>query len=184
MNPNDTPQIKWQGRHLTLKTAGRWEYVTRNNISGIVGIIPVTNDNKLVLVEQFRPPVGTSVIEIPAGLAGDRPEFNDEEIATAAERELLEETGYQAGKMKLLFVGVSTPGLTDETVHYFLASDLQKVHSGGGDSSEDITVHELDLNNFEPWVNEMQSAGLLIDVKVYAAVYYLRNHLSAKRGRS
>ena len=175
MNPKDTPQIKWQGRHLTLKTSGRWEYVTRHNISGIVGIIPITKDNKLVLVEQFRPPVGTSVIEIPAGLAGDKPEFNDEEIATAAERELLEETGYQAGKMELLFVAVSTPGLTDETVHYYLATNLSKVHQGGGDSSEDITVHEIELDSFERWVKEREDAGLLVDVKAYTAIYYLRN---------
>ena len=59
------------GRHLTLRSINGWEYVERNRVSGIVAVQAITEERKLLLVEQFRAPVNRRVIEIPAGLAGD-----------------------------------------------------------------------------------------------------------------
>src|SRR5436190_21784999 len=89
-------EVLYEGKFRRYVRRGGWEYVARRNVTGIVGIIAVTDDGKLVLVEQFRPPVGKNVIEIPAGLAGDVAGSEHEALAEAARRELLEETGYEA----------------------------------------------------------------------------------------
>jgi len=83
----------WDGKYLSMKLRGRWEFVQRKNISGIVGIVPITDSNELVLVDQYRAAVGKRVFELPAGLAGDIAGQEDESFKTAADRELLEETG-------------------------------------------------------------------------------------------
>ena len=98
-------QVLHRGMHLTMVRRGTWEYVTRPGVTGIVGILAVTTEGRLLLVEQYRPPVGKRVIEIPAGLAGDGSNVAGEELATAARGELEEETGYRAGRMELSPVG-------------------------------------------------------------------------------
>ena len=95
----ENPKVLYRGRHIELAARGKWEFARRPGVSGIVGIIAVTDDRKLVLVEQDRPPVGKRVIEIPAGLAGDVEAARAEELADAARRELLEETGYDAASL-------------------------------------------------------------------------------------
>ena len=152
---------------------GRWEYVQRKNVSGIVGIVPVTADGKLVLVEQYRPPVASGVIELPAGLAGDVPGRSGEAFESAARRELLEETGYEATEMVKVFEGVMSPGISDEQISFFLATGLKKSGRGGGDSSEDIVVHEVAIDNIVQWLAECRDRGLLVDLKIYAALPFL-----------
>ncbi|HVV52524.1 MAG TPA: NUDIX hydrolase, partial [Polyangia bacterium] len=83
-----------RGRYLTFVDDGGWEYVVRANVTGVVVIVAVTDDQKLLLVEQWRPAVHNRVIELPAGLVGDVDP--DETLATAAGRELVEETGFSA----------------------------------------------------------------------------------------
>ena len=89
----------YAGRWLRLVADGHWEYVTRNRDVEAVAIVAVTDDRQLLLVEQFRIPLGRICIELPAGLVGDDPGHEGEGLDIAASRELLEETGYQAGKM-------------------------------------------------------------------------------------
>ena len=81
------------GRFLHLVEVDKWEYVDRVIASGVVAVAAVTDDARLILVEQFRPPVGRPVIELPAGLCGDDPGAAGELLAEAGCRELLEETG-------------------------------------------------------------------------------------------
>src|SRR5690349_10920782 len=92
-----------QGRYLTFIDDAGWEYVTRPHISGVVVIVAVTADGRLVLVEQYRPAVKKKVIELPAGLVGDIVGQQGESMGTAAARELEEETGYRAAEMVPLF---------------------------------------------------------------------------------
>src|SRR6266536_1446374 len=76
-------EIIAEGKHVQFLRRGGWEMVRRRNVSGIVGIVAVTDDRKLILVEQYRPPVGKRVIEIPAGLAGDVEGHQDEALEVA-----------------------------------------------------------------------------------------------------
>jgi len=167
-------EIAYDGKYLRLVNQNGWEFVQRKNISGIVGIVAVTDDKKLILVEQFRRPVGKNVIEIPAGLAGDTPSARNEDLAIAAARELEEETGYRAAKITHLASGTASAGLCDEIITLFRAEHLKKVHNGGGDPSEQITVHEIPLNQVEEWLARQTQKGKLVDLKVYSALYFAR----------
>src|SRR3954467_3378014 len=105
--------ILYDGKHIQLVKQANWEFAKRKNLTGIVGIVAVTDDGKLVLVEQFRPPVGKRVIELPAGLAGDSGGTEGEDLAVAAKRELLEETGYEAKQWTRLVDGAASAGMTN-----------------------------------------------------------------------
>jgi ADP-ribose pyrophosphatase len=161
-----------------LRLLGRdgWHYVERQRTSGVVAIVPVTHDNKLVLVEQYRVPVDCRVIELPAGLAGDLAGSEDEGLEQAARRELLEETGYRAGRLKRLFHGPVSAGLSNEHLTFFLAKNVEQVGAGGGDATETITVHEVPVAGVARWLRRQEKVGKAIDVKVYAGLYALRTH--------
>mgnify|MGYP001449889969 FL=1 len=163
-----------QGRFLAMFERGGWEYVDRVGASGVVVILAVTDEDELVLVEQHRVPVGASVIELPAGLAGDLPDSRDEDFREAARRELLEETGYEAESIEFLCEGPPSAGLTSEIQTLLRATGLRKTGPGGGDESEDITVHTIALNVLDDWLGEAAQRGCLIDPKIYAGLYFLR----------
>jgi ADP-ribose pyrophosphatase len=165
MRPMSEKQVVWQGKYLQVVIDRGWEYVERRGMTGIVGIIPVTEDGKVVLIEQERIPAGSRVIEVPAGLVGDEPGAEGEPFEVAARRELLEETGYEAGTLERLFDGVVSAGLTDERITWYLATGCRKVAQGGGDASEEITVHEVPLDEVLGWIEVQRRAGKEIDVK-------------------
>lgn len=160
-------------RFLRLVKRGGWEWVQRTNASGIVGIAALTPSGAMLLIEQFRPPVGARVIEIPAGLAGDDAGAEGEPLDAAARRELLEETGYEAEEMLELLSTVASAGLTDEEMTLFLARGLRKTTSGGGVAGENITIHEAPLADLDRWLAEKQQAGIKVDGRVLAAAYIL-----------
>ena len=81
MSQESKPQVVADGKYIQLVRQGGWEYARRKGISGIVGVVGVTDDGKLVLVEQYRAPVRASVIELPAGLAGDAKGHEREDLA-------------------------------------------------------------------------------------------------------
>ena len=171
----DSPEpaaIRYDGRYLGLHERLGWEYATRTNATGVVVIVPVTVEEEVVFVEQYRVPVGNRVIELPAGLVGDEGD-PDERLATAAARELWEETGYRAGRLVCLGQCPSSAGMTDETLTLFLAEDCRREGPGGGDASEDITVHPVALDRVDHWLAEQQRAGLDFDPKIYAGLYWI-----------
>lgn len=172
MDPLPPPQTMAEGKFVRLVRQGKWEYATRKNISGIVGLIAVTDGGKILLVEQFRPPVGRRVIELPAGLAGDAAGHEREPLAAAASRELLEETGYAAATLTEVIAGAASAGMVDEVVTLFRATGLKKVGDGAGDGSEEITLHEVPLGEAEAWLRGKVEEGLLVDLKVYAGLYF------------
>jgi len=159
-----------QGRHLRAVAHDTWESVERVNASGVVGIIAITNDNQLILTEQFRPPLGKTVIGLPAGLAGDITGQENEALLTAAQRELLEETGYAAQHWQHAFTGATSSGLTNETLTVFHATGLTRIHPGGGDEHENITVIEVPLNSLNAWLIQQRQDGKEVDLPVYAAL--------------
>jgi len=162
-----------QTRHIRLVDRDGWSFAQRIGNTGIVCIVAKTADGRLILVEQYRPPVQKPVIELPAGLAGDLDDQADETLQQAAERELLEETGYVARNWTRLVTAASSAGLTDEVVTFFLAESLERRTPGGGDASEDIRVHEVPLPDIERWLNAATTMGKLIDSRVYAGLYFL-----------
>jgi len=162
-----------KGKHLNLVRRGNWEFAQRSNISGIVGIVAVTDDGKLILVEQYRPPVDKRVIELPAGIAGDLEEAKGESLADAARRELIEETGYAAVEMKQIAHGPMSAGLSDEIITMFLATGLTKQTDGGGDASEDIVVHLVPLDDIDAWLASQEQQGKLIDVKIFSGLRFV-----------
>ena len=171
---NQNPKITLHtGKFLALVKEGHWEYADRTNATGAAIVVAVTEEQKLLLVEQYRIPIHARTIELPAGIIGDEPGSNDEAHADAALRELIEETGYQAGHIKTLTHGPASSGLTSETVTLFLATKLHRVGAGGGVAHEDITVHEVPLTDIDSWLEVKAKAGCLIDPKVYAGLYFI-----------
>ncbi|MEJ2382900.1 MAG: NUDIX hydrolase [Xanthomonadales bacterium] len=162
----------YRGRYLDLVERDGWEYSTRSNARAVVVIIAVTPDKRLLLVEQFRRPVDTRVIELPAGLVGDHVD-PDESILEAARRELIEETGYAADSLARIMDCPSSAGMTDEIVSFIRADGLERVGPGGGDDSEDIRVHAVPLAEIDTWLDSRRHAGLPLDPKIFAALYWL-----------
>lgn len=161
-----------KGRFLELvKTSEGWEYARRTHAQSPVGLVAVTPAAAIVLVEQYRVPVGARCIEIPAGLVGDVDAGEGWEAA--ARRELEEETGYTCGRVELLTEGPPSAGMSSERVKLARAWDLRKVSGGGGDAHEDITVHEVPMATVRQWLEARAGEGLLIDSKVYAALYFV-----------
>jgi len=84
--------------------------VERVNARAVVVIVPLTAERRLLFVEQYRAPVGRKVIEFPAGLVGDEPGREQEDLIEAARRELLEETGYRAATLNLISTSATSLG--------------------------------------------------------------------------
>lgn len=164
---------RFTGRYLGITERDGWEFATRTNASGVVVIVAVTVAEELVLVEQFRKPVLAPVIELPAGLVGDHDD-PDESLLVAAERELWEETGYRAARLEHLAHCPSSAGMSDEMLDIFFAGDAVREGDGGGDASEDIIVHTVQLAEIDGWLARAQAEGKAFDPKIYAALYWLQ----------
>lgn len=170
----DDLRILGGGRFLRLvAAAGGWEYVERTRGTTPVGIVALTPENKVLLIQQFRVPVGAEVIEIPAGLVGD--EEAGESWEVAAKRELIEETGWEAEQVEKLTEGPPSAGQSSELIMLVRARGLRRIGGKIGVGEENITVHEVPLADADAWVAEKVRAGMLVDPKVYAALYFLRN---------
>lgn len=158
-------QLRWEGRFIAAKTRGRWEYVSRTrNIKAAV--ILAIDDGHVLLVEQFRVPLGRACIELPAGLIGDEAGTEHEDAATAATRELEEETGYRASRIESLGEFHSSPGMVTEAFTLFRAHDLEKVSDGGGVEGEGITVHRVALTEIETFLTAKRADGYAVDTRM------------------
>jgi len=165
-------RILHEGAFLRVKRRGRWEFVERVNARAAAVIVATTDAGELLLVEQWRAPVDAPVIELPAGLVGDIAGAEDEPVLEAAARELEEETGYRPGSLSRLAGGPPSAGLSNEHVVLVRAQELVRVGDGGGDASEDITPHAVALPAAADWLAAREAAGVLIDPKVYAGLYF------------
>lgn len=164
-DPDAPEEIMWQGRFVVAKKRGRWEYVSRaRNIRAAV--ILAVDDGHVLLVEQFRVPLGRTCIELPAGLIGDDDGSEHEPAEIAGGRELEEETGYRAARVENLGEFFSSPGMVTESFTLLRASGLQKVSEGGGLPGEDITVHRVPLDGLEAFLAGRRARGDAIDVRM------------------
>ncbi|PKP92563.1 MAG: NUDIX hydrolase [Alphaproteobacteria bacterium HGW-Alphaproteobacteria-16] len=166
MTPDaDAPvETVWQGRFITAKKQGRWEYVARARGIRAAVIVAIDEDDHLLLVEQYRVPLGRACLELPAGLIGDESEGEAAEVAAA--RELEEETGYRAARVESLGEYFSSPGMVSESFTLVRAHDLERVGDGGGVEGEGITVHRVKLTEVPDFVATCRTQGMAIDVKL------------------
>jgi len=164
----DTPiETRWEGRFITVKQQGTWEYVSRSRGIHAAVILAVDQDESgrhVILVEQYRVPMGKNCLELPAGLVGD--DTAGEAVEVAAARELEEETGYRAAHWRTVGEFFSSPGMVSESFTLLIATGLTKVGAGGGVDSEDIIVHRVPLDGVADFVAAKRAAGRGIDVRV------------------
>lgn len=165
----------YEGRWLSLRKRGRWEYAERNNPGGAVIILAVTPTDNVLFVEQYRVSILQNTIEMPAGLVGDLDEQPDESALTAAQRELEEETGYRCARVDFVHRGPSSSGMSTEMITFVRAWDLQKVGSGGGDETENIVVHEVPRRDAGAWLFARAAEGYSIDPKLFAGLWFIEH---------
>lgn len=153
----------FEGKHVIVLSQGDWEFVERKTAKEAVAIVAVTDDDRLILTEQFRVPVDARVIDLPAGLIE---EFDAEETAR---RELEEETGFICDRVDLLATAPTSPGITSEIVHFYRARKVRRQGKGGGVGGEDITVHDVPLRDVERW---LRSKDAMVDTKIWAGLHF------------
>jgi ADP-ribose pyrophosphatase len=126
---------------------------------GAVAIVPVVN-GKVMLVEQYRKAIERTTLEIPAGTLeeGESPE-------DCAERELMEETGYQASQWDKLIEYYPSPGFSSEIIHVFKASGLKRVSD-----AKELPLRYLELHEVEAKIR----TGELKDSKTIIGVLMMR----------
>lgn len=164
----DTPvETRWEGRFITVKQQGTWEYVSRSrgiHAAVILAIDDAADGRHILLVEQYRVPLKVRCLELPAGLVGDDSAGEASEIA--ARRELEEETGYRAADWRTVGEFFSSPGMVSESFTLLVAKRLIRVGDGGGVDGEDITVHRVPLNAIEDFIAAKRAEGCGIDVRI------------------
>ncbi len=159
-NPAET---MWQGKYITVRREGTWEYVSRTR--GVrAAVILAIDEGHAILVERYRVPLKRNCIELPAGLIGDTDEGEPDEQAAA--RELEEETGYRAASIETIGEFSSSPGMVTETFSLVRATGLERVHDGGGVDGENITVHRVRLADLPAFIAEQRRLGKMIDVRL------------------
>jgi ADP-ribose pyrophosphatase len=167
-NAADSPE--YQGRRLRVRRErhvlpdGRHVALDAVRVPAVAYVLPLLDAGRVVLIRQYRPIVGAEIWELPAGTieAGESPE-------ACARRELVEEAGYEAGRLEPLGEALADPGLTDERIFLFVARDLRPV-ARGLDADEHIEVEAAPLAE----AYRMADAGEILDAGTLVALYRFR----------
>ncbi len=165
MTPDkDAPlRTMWAGKYISVLKQGRWEYVSRTGSVNAV-VILAEHEGKVILVEQYRVPVGARCLELPAGLVGD--EDPNATVDGTAVKELEEETGFTADRVEHLGQFHSSPGMVAESFTLVRAHGVRKVGEGGGTDEEDITVHLVAREDIPAFIRKRREEGAAVDVKL------------------
>ena len=159
-------QLLHQGKQLSFKIEEiqlpNGKIVTLDAVDhpGAVAIVPIFDDDRILLVKQYRHSAGKELLELPAGTIepGEAPD-------TCARRELKEETGYSAGSMKKLLKMYMAPGYSNEVIHLYLATSLK---AGTQKTEEDESI-TLETYGFEELL-KMFEENTIEDAKTIAGV--------------
>lgn len=157
-------ETAWQGKWIAVKRQGKWEYVSRTRGTRAVVVVAIDDDDHVLLIDQYRVPLGRRCIELPAGLVGD--DLADDTPEKAAVRELEEETGYTAERVEVLGEFQSSPGLVTEGFTLTRAQGLTRIGEGGGLDGEDIIVHRVPMSDVAAFVEARRAEGKAVDVKL------------------
>lgn len=173
---SESAETLYEGKWLRLVKRGPWESCERTHGGGgrAVLIIAVTPDDCVLFVEQFRVPLGARTIEMPAGLVGDGD--NDDSLESAARRELIEETGWDAGRIDVLLTGPTSSGMSNERIAFARARDLKRVGDGGGIDNENIIVHTVPRAEAPAWLMRKHAEGFELDLKLWAGLWMLERN--------
>jgi ADP-ribose pyrophosphatase len=130
--------------------------------NGAAVVLPVLDDGAIVLIRNYRFAVNEYLYELPAGMLEE-----GEDPAECAARELIEETGYRAGRLEKLGAFYTGPGTTDENMHAFLATELTR-------GRQDLEAYEeIKVEVFpDGEVRRMVADGTIHDGKTIAALAY------------
>ena len=158
-------EIEWSGKFVQARRRGRWEYAGRANGIKAAAILAI-DAGEVILIEQYRVPMGRFCLELPAGLIGDEESFRGENWLASAERELEEETGYRAAHFENLGEFYSSPGMLSESFTLVKATGLTRVSDGGGTASEDIVVHRVPVEQVAQFVAQKRQEGIAAEVKL------------------
>ena len=171
MTPDQDAPVEtvWAGKYITALKQGRWEYVSRTGSTNAV-VILAEHDGKVILIEQYRVPVGSRCLELPAGLVGD--EDKDATVEETAVKELEEETGFTAGRIEHLGQFHSSPGMVAESFTLVRAHDIRRIGQGGGNDEEDITVHLVAREDIPAFIRSRRGADTAVDVKLLLFLDY------------
>ncbi len=134
---------------------------------GAAAMVPLAQDNSLILVRQYRHAVGDFLWEIPAGTLNPK-----EKPLECAKRELIEEIGYSAGRWEKLGEIIPVPGYSDERIHIFLATELDPAEQKL-DPDEILNVHQIPMEK----AFEMIEAGAIQDSKTISSLFLARARL-------
>ena len=165
MNLDDLPpaEVMWKGKFVTACRRGKWEYASRTG--GIRAVVILAeHDGRVILVEQPRVPTDCRCVELPAGLVGDHDPAATPE--TTAIHELEEETGFTADRVEILGEFYASPGMLSESFTLVRAHGVRQVGEGGGDDSEDITVHLVPRADIPNFLEQKRAEGMGVDVKL------------------
>ena len=168
-----TSQILFEGKVFDLKL-DKIEYNSSGNKGvrevavhpGGAVVVPVTKEEKIVMVKQFRYPFQEWVLELPAG----KLDYNEDPLK-CAERELTEETGYRAEKISKLGHIYTTPGFCTEILHIYLAKDLTPGEHNREEGEEGMEVFEYTVEDIKGKIDK----GEIVDAKTLSGIFMYLN---------
>ena len=165
----------FEGDWLRLVKRGHWESCERTHGNGMaVIIVAATPADEVLFVEQYRVPLGSKTIEMPAGLVGDQ--SDDDTLEAAATRELEEETGWRPAQVDVLLIGPTAAGMSNERIAFVRATNLVRTGDGGGVDGEEITVHAIPRAQAPMWLLQKQAEGYELDLKLWAGLWMLERN--------
>ena len=137
-----------------------------------VNVIAITKEGRFVMEKQYRHGLGVESIEIPCGVME-----NGEEPLIAAQRELLEETGYGNGEWSLLMTVSPNPGAMNNITYCFLALGVEQIAEQALDDTEDLTVTLMSEGEVRTLLENDQIHQSLMVAPLYKYFYTKRNAL-------
>ncbi|MCG0275001.1 MAG: NUDIX hydrolase [Thermosediminibacteraceae bacterium] len=135
---------------------------------GAVAIVPIDDDENVIMIKQYRKPVEEVLLEIPAGKLE-----KNEDIKTCAQRELLEETGFKAEKLLHIIDFYTTPGFSNEKMSLFLGQNLKKAQ-GKADEDEFIKIEKIPLSKALKMVHNGEIKDAKTIVGLFITYMYLK----------
>jgi ADP-ribose pyrophosphatase len=132
---------------------------TKYHASDVVIVVPFLGRHKLLMIRQFRYPIGKVLLEFPAGHVDD-----GEDPAGTARRELEEETGYAAKKVEYVYSYHPSVSRTKQSVHVFRATGLERTSATNHDSGEQISMEKVTVRQLRQLIakGKVENAGTLI----------------------